>query len=173
MFDSRFNNNHVHSLQPIREQYGGNMVAFASRKYATRSLPAFVANKTYTITSFTLVQCLSLKSTFAKSYWKRDGCASCSETPASSVSTDKTAPSEHRPGGLSELREDLRGVEQEFEVAESWYRLGIAFIEGTLSISAAVRVWTAGRGVRRWQRLRDRSTFIKVYCDRGMPLAQR
>lgn len=31
------------------------MVAFAGRKYAARSLPAFVANSTYTVTSFTLV----------------------------------------------------------------------------------------------------------------------
>lgn len=31
------------------------MVAFAGRKYAARSLPAFVANGTFTVTSFTLV----------------------------------------------------------------------------------------------------------------------
>lgn len=31
------------------------MVAFAGRKYAARSIPAFVANSTYTVTSFTLV----------------------------------------------------------------------------------------------------------------------
>lgn len=31
------------------------MVAFAGRKYAARSLPAFVANSTYIVTSFTLV----------------------------------------------------------------------------------------------------------------------
>lgn len=31
------------------------MVAFAGRKYAARSLPAFVANSTFTVTSFTLV----------------------------------------------------------------------------------------------------------------------
>lgn len=33
----------------------GYMVAFAGRKYAARSIPAFVANATYTVTSFTLV----------------------------------------------------------------------------------------------------------------------
>lgn len=32
------------------------MVAFAGRKYAARSLPAFVANSTYIVTSFTLVR---------------------------------------------------------------------------------------------------------------------
>lgn len=31
------------------------MVAFAGRKYAARSLPAFVANGTFIVTSFTLV----------------------------------------------------------------------------------------------------------------------
>jgi hypothetical protein len=31
------------------------MVAFAGRKYAARSLPAFIANGTYIVTSFTLV----------------------------------------------------------------------------------------------------------------------
>lgn len=38
-----------------QDSYGGYMVAFAGRKYAARSLPAFVANSTFTITSFTLV----------------------------------------------------------------------------------------------------------------------
>lgn len=32
------------------------MVAFAGRKYAARSSLAFVANSTYTVTSFTLVR---------------------------------------------------------------------------------------------------------------------
>lgn len=32
------------------------MVAFAGRKYAARSLPAFVANGTFIVTSFTLVR---------------------------------------------------------------------------------------------------------------------
>jgi len=32
------------------------MVAFAGRKYAARSPLAFVANSTYTVTSFTLVR---------------------------------------------------------------------------------------------------------------------
>lgn len=32
------------------------MVAFAGRKYAARSVPTFVANSTFIITSFTLVR---------------------------------------------------------------------------------------------------------------------
>lgn len=32
------------------------MVAFAGRKYAARSPPAFIANSTFIVTSFTLVK---------------------------------------------------------------------------------------------------------------------
>jgi len=39
----------------VQDTYG-YMVAFAGRKYAARSPPAFVANGTYTVTSFTLVR---------------------------------------------------------------------------------------------------------------------
>ncbi|KAL4611262.1 hypothetical protein ACB092_08G110800 [Castanea dentata] len=53
------------------------MVAFAGRKYAARSLPAFVANSTYIVTSFTLVLEFQ-KGRLQNFYWKRDGCASCS-----------------------------------------------------------------------------------------------
>lgn len=59
------------------ENYGGNMVAFAGRKYAARSTPTFVANSTYIITSFTLVLEFQ-KGRLQNLYWKRDGCASCS-----------------------------------------------------------------------------------------------
>ncbi|KAJ0966334.1 hypothetical protein J5N97_027472 [Dioscorea zingiberensis] len=55
----------------------GYMVAFAGRKYAARSLPAFVGNGTYTVTSFTLVLEFQ-KGTLQNLYWKRDGCSSCS-----------------------------------------------------------------------------------------------
>ncbi|XP_077216233.1 uncharacterized protein LOC143850850 [Tasmannia lanceolata] len=53
------------------------MVAFAGRKYAARSIPTFVGNGTYIITSFTLVLEFN-KGTLQNLYWKRDGCASCS-----------------------------------------------------------------------------------------------
>ncbi|XVF76059.1 hypothetical protein PTKIN_Ptkin13bG0235900 [Pterospermum kingtungense] len=59
------------------DSVGGYMVAFAGRKYAARSLPAFVANGTYTVTSFTLVLEFK-KGRLQNLYWKRDGCAQCS-----------------------------------------------------------------------------------------------
>ncbi|KAL3623456.1 hypothetical protein CASFOL_032272 [Castilleja foliolosa] len=36
------------------DSYGGYMVAFAGRRYAARSEPAFVGNSTFAVTSFTL-----------------------------------------------------------------------------------------------------------------------
>ncbi|KAK6942518.1 hypothetical protein RJ641_027895 [Dillenia turbinata] len=62
----------------VMDSYGGYMVAFAGRKYAARSLPAFVANGTYTVTSFTLVLEFK-KGRLQNLYWKRDGCTSCSK----------------------------------------------------------------------------------------------
>ncbi|KAI4378636.1 hypothetical protein MLD38_016090 [Melastoma candidum] len=56
---------------------GGYMVAFAGKKYAARSLPAFIANSTFTVTSFTLVLEFK-KGRLENLHWKRDGCASCS-----------------------------------------------------------------------------------------------
>ncbi|XP_075512760.1 uncharacterized protein LOC142548342 [Primulina tabacum] len=57
------------------DSVGGYMVAFAGRKYAARSVPAFVANNTYIVTSYTLV--LEFKRRLENLFWKRDGCASC------------------------------------------------------------------------------------------------
>ncbi|EPS69588.1 expp1 protein, partial [Genlisea aurea] len=62
------------SFQP--DSVGGYMVAFAGRRYAARSNPAFVANSTYTVTSFTLVLDFD-KGRLQNSYWKRDGCSAC------------------------------------------------------------------------------------------------
>ncbi|KAI3447389.1 hypothetical protein Pfo_004054 [Paulownia fortunei] len=59
------------------DSVGGYMVAFAGRRYAARSIPAFVANSTYIVTSFTLVHEFR-KGRLQNLYWKRDGCASCS-----------------------------------------------------------------------------------------------
>ncbi|CAL1372249.1 unnamed protein product [Linum trigynum] len=58
------------------DNVGGYMVAFGGRKYAARSLPAFVANGTYTVTSFTLVLEFQ-KGRLQNLFWKRDGCAKC------------------------------------------------------------------------------------------------
>ncbi|XP_041028466.1 uncharacterized protein LOC121268316 [Juglans microcarpa x Juglans regia] len=55
----------------------GYMVAFAGRKYAARSVPTFVANSSYTVTSFTLVLEFQ-KGRLQNLYWKRDGCSKCS-----------------------------------------------------------------------------------------------
>ncbi|KAL0338723.1 UNVERIFIED_CONTAM: hypothetical protein Sangu_1394400, partial [Sesamum angustifolium] len=69
---------HQCDIHVIRlDSVGGYMVAFAGRKYASRSIPAFVANSTYTVTSFTLVLEFK-KGRLQNLYWKRDGCASCS-----------------------------------------------------------------------------------------------
>lgn len=55
----------------------GYMVAFAGRKYAARSTPAFVANSTFIVTSFTLALEFQ-KGRLQNFYWKRDGCTKCS-----------------------------------------------------------------------------------------------
>ncbi|KAE9444896.1 hypothetical protein C3L33_23206, partial [Rhododendron williamsianum] len=65
------------SLWIFQASTGGYMVAFAGQKYAAISSPAFVANSTYTVTSFTLVLTFQ-KGRLQNLYWKRDGCASCS-----------------------------------------------------------------------------------------------
>ncbi|KAJ9554848.1 hypothetical protein OSB04_009462 [Centaurea solstitialis] len=67
----------VNSSSFSPDSYGGYMVAFAGRKYAARSIPAFVANSTYIVTSFTLVLEFQ-KGRLQNLYWKRDGCSSCS-----------------------------------------------------------------------------------------------
>ncbi|KAL2327339.1 hypothetical protein Fmac_020766 [Flemingia macrophylla] len=66
----------VNSSSFTADSYG-YMVAFAGRRYAARSPPAFVANGTYTVTSFTLVLEFK-KGRLQNFYWKRDGCSKCS-----------------------------------------------------------------------------------------------
>ncbi|KAL4577619.1 hypothetical protein LXL04_013729 [Taraxacum kok-saghyz] len=67
----------VNSSSFSPDSVGGYMVAFAGRKYAARSIPAFVANSTYIVTSFTLVMEFQ-KGRLQNLYWKRDWCSSCS-----------------------------------------------------------------------------------------------
>ncbi|PON42091.1 Expp1 protein [Parasponia andersonii] len=67
----------INSLSFSPDNVGGYMVAFAGQKYAARSPLAFVANSTYTVTSFTLVLEFK-KGRLQNLYWKRDGCAQCS-----------------------------------------------------------------------------------------------
>ncbi|KAH6791598.1 Expp1 protein [Perilla frutescens var. hirtella] len=59
---------------------GGYMVAFAGRKYAARSLPIFVADANYIVTSFTMVLEFQ-KGTLQNLYWKKFGCGSCTGGP--------------------------------------------------------------------------------------------
>ena len=56
------------------------MVAFAGRKYAARSPPAFVGNISYTVTSFTLVLEFQ-KGRLQNLFWKGGDCSSCSGRP--------------------------------------------------------------------------------------------
>ncbi|KAL6894581.1 hypothetical protein ACP4OV_008679 [Aristida adscensionis] len=56
---------------------GGFMVAFAGRKYAARSVPIFVSNSSFTVSSFTLVLEFD-KGRLQNLHWKKDGCGSCS-----------------------------------------------------------------------------------------------
>ncbi|MCL7026355.1 hypothetical protein MKW94_014213 [Papaver nudicaule] len=51
---------------------GDYMVAFAGRKYTTRSPPSLITDKSHVITSFTL------QGTLQNLFWKRSGCVSCS-----------------------------------------------------------------------------------------------
>ncbi|CAL0299456.1 unnamed protein product [Lupinus luteus] len=66
----------VNSSNFVADSYG-YMVAFAGRKFAARSPPVFVANGTYTVTSFTLVLDFA-QGRLQNLYWKKDGCAKCS-----------------------------------------------------------------------------------------------
>ncbi|XP_057741656.1 uncharacterized protein LOC130960301 [Arachis stenosperma] len=66
----------VNSSSFVADSYG-YMVAFAGRKYAARSPPAFIANSSFTVTSFTLVLEFQ-KGRLQNLYWKRDGCSKCS-----------------------------------------------------------------------------------------------
>ncbi|KAJ7534033.1 hypothetical protein O6H91_13G076600 [Diphasiastrum complanatum] len=55
---------------------GGYMVAFAGSRFAATSLPQFVADGTYTITSFSVVLNFD-KGRLMSFLWKNDGCKSC------------------------------------------------------------------------------------------------
>ncbi|EYU18142.1 hypothetical protein MIMGU_mgv1a011713mg [Erythranthe guttata] len=77
------------TFQP--DSVGGYMVAFAGRKYAARSMPAFVANSTYIVTSFTLN---SRRGGFKTCTGKETDVLRARATQASYASTIKTVPSE-------------------------------------------------------------------------------
>uniref|UniRef100_A0A2P2Q4A0 Uncharacterized protein LOC105133355 isoform X2 n=1 Tax=Rhizophora mucronata TaxID=61149 RepID=A0A2P2Q4A0_RHIMU len=113
------------------DQYGGYMVAFAGRKYAARSLPAFVANSTYTVTSFTLVLEFK-KGRLQNLYWKRDGCAKCAGSSSNFVCLNnqdcaiKTSTCKNHGGQVDcslGMQLAFSGTDKHFQVLNSWYEV--------------------------------------------------
>ncbi|KAL3755528.1 hypothetical protein ACJRO7_002562 [Eucalyptus globulus] len=110
--------------------YGGYMVAFAGRKYAARSLPSFVANSTYTVTSFTLVLEFK-KGRLQNLYWKRDGCASCSGKSNFVCLNNqdcaiKTSNCKNHGGAVDcslGIQLAFSGTDKHFSVFNSWYEV--------------------------------------------------
>ncbi|XP_016447551.2 uncharacterized protein LOC107772566 [Nicotiana tabacum] len=108
---------------------GGYMVAFAGRKYAARSLPAFVADNTHTITSFTLVLEFQ-KGTLQNLFWKKFGCGSC--TGGSFVCLNKTdcaVPNNKCSGNGGSvdcnvgIQLAFSGTDKNDDVLNSWYEV--------------------------------------------------
>ncbi|KAF7805760.1 uncharacterized protein G2W53_037921 [Senna tora] len=112
------------------DSYGGFMVAFAGRKYAARSQPAFVANSTYIVTSFTLVLEFQ-KGRLQNLYWKRDGCASC-KGKSNFVCLNKqdcairTSSCKNRGGSVDcslGIQLAFSGTDKHLSVLNSWYEV--------------------------------------------------
>lgn len=113
------------------DSYGGYMVAFAGRKYAARSSPVFVANGTYTVTSFTLV--LEYKQgSLQNFYWNRAGCGSCSSN-SNFVCLDhqdcaiKTSACKNHGGSVDcsiGIQVAFSGTDKHFAILNSWYEVG-------------------------------------------------
>uniref|UniRef100_A0A7N0UUY3 Expp1 protein n=1 Tax=Kalanchoe fedtschenkoi TaxID=63787 RepID=A0A7N0UUY3_KALFE len=114
------------------ENYGGYMVAFAGRKYAARSNAAFVANSTYTVTSFTLVLEFQ-KGRLQNLFWKRDGCATCSGNSSFVCLNNqdcaiKTSSCKNRgSGGTVDCSLGIQlafsGTDKHLSVFNSWYEV--------------------------------------------------
>ncbi|OMO77023.1 hypothetical protein COLO4_25401 [Corchorus olitorius] len=112
------------------DSYGGYMVAFAGRRYAARSIPAFVANSTFTVTSFTLVLEFK-KGRLQNLYWKRDGCASCAGQ-SNFVCLNKqdcairTSDCKNRGGSVDcslGIQLAFSGTDKHLAVLNSWYEV--------------------------------------------------
>ncbi|XP_020203422.1 uncharacterized protein LOC109788969 [Cajanus cajan] len=112
------------------DSYGGYMVAFAGRKYAARSPLAFVANSTYTVTSFTLVLEFQ-KGRLHNLYWKRDGCSSC-KGKSNFVCLNKqdcairTSSCKGRGGSVDcslGIQLAFSGTDKHLSVLNSWYEV--------------------------------------------------
>ncbi|XP_058110746.1 uncharacterized protein LOC131253663 isoform X3 [Magnolia sinica] len=119
------------SLLPSEKDiYGGYMVAFAGRKYAARSLPVFVANKDYILTSFTLVLEFQ-EGTLQNFFWKQDGCASCSGKSAficvKQLGCAIRTSSCNSHGGPVDCSLSIQlafsGTDRNYDVLNSWYEV--------------------------------------------------
>ncbi|XP_044463135.1 uncharacterized protein LOC123194066 [Mangifera indica] len=112
------------------DTYGGYMVAFAGRKYAARSPSAFVANTTYTVTSFTLVLEFK-KGRLQNLYWKRDGCAKCAGQSNFVCLNNvdcaiRTSSCKNRGGSVDcslGIQLAFSGTDKHFSVLNSWYEV--------------------------------------------------
>ncbi|KAJ4705416.1 CSL zinc finger protein [Melia azedarach] len=112
------------------DSYGGYMVAFAGRKYAARSLPAFVANSTYTVTSFTLVLEFK-KGRLQNLYWKRDGCSKCTGNSNFVCLNNqdcaiRTSNCKNRGGSVDcslGIQLAFSGTDKHLSVLNSWYEV--------------------------------------------------
>ncbi|XP_055809133.1 uncharacterized protein LOC129877635 isoform X1 [Solanum dulcamara] len=108
---------------------GGSMVAFSGRKYAARSLPAFVADSTHTITSFTLVLEFQ-KGTLQNLFWKKFGCDSCKGDSFVCLNkTDCAVPNNkcNGNGGSIDCNVSIQlafsGTDKNEDVLNSWYEV--------------------------------------------------
>ncbi|KAJ7981248.1 CSL zinc finger domain-containing protein [Quillaja saponaria] len=112
------------------DSYGGFMVAFAGRKYAARSPPAFVANSSYIVTSFTLVLEFQ-KGRLQNLFWKRDGCASCSGKSSfvclnKQECAIKISSCKNRGGSVDcslGIQLAFSGTDKHLSVLNSWYEV--------------------------------------------------
>ncbi|CAK9150825.1 unnamed protein product [Ilex paraguariensis] len=109
--------------------YGGYMVAFAGRQYAARSLPTLVADNSHTIRSFTLVLEFQ-KGTLQNLFWKKFGCASCSEESSVCINhTDCAVPTSKckSNGGTVDCNLGIQltfsGTDKNDNVLNSWYEV--------------------------------------------------
>lgn len=108
---------------------GGYMVAFAGRKYAARSLPIFVADANYIVTSFTMVLEFQ-KGTLQNLYWKKFGCGSCTGGPFVCLNSTDCAikNSNCRSSGGSTacdvgIQLAFSGTDKNHDVLNSWYEV--------------------------------------------------
>ncbi|XP_074576326.1 uncharacterized protein LOC141832856 [Curcuma longa] len=109
----------------------GFMVAFAGRKYAARSIPIFIGNSTYAVTSFTLVLEFK-KGRLQNLYWKRDGCGSCTNGKSAFVCLNnqvcaiRTSSCKTQGGAVDcsiGIQLAFSGTDKHHAVLNSWYEV--------------------------------------------------